>query len=110
MQEYLNRYNIPKTFKIFASDIDKDAINVASQGLYGTNILSDVPLQLLEKYFEKRSDGYQIKKELKNHVVFSHHNVLKDPPFINLDLAVCRNLLIYFDARLQKSLHRACAI
>ena len=103
MQEYLNRYNIPKTFKIFASDIDKDAINVASQGLYGTNILSDVPLQLLEKYFEKRSDGYQIKKELKNHVVFSHHNVLKDPPFINLDLAVCRNLLIYFDARLQKS-------
>ena len=103
MHEHQTRHNIPKTFKVFASDIDKNSIQVASQGFYSANILADVPLIFLEKYFEKRNKGYVVKKELKNHIVFSHHNVLKDPPFINLDLAICRNLLIYFDTRLQKS-------
>ncbi|MDX2304909.1 MAG: CheR family methyltransferase [Microscillaceae bacterium] len=103
LDEYRYIQKIPKTFKIFASDIDQEAIAKASQGKYGTNILADIPLQKLEKYFEKKGGNYEVRKELKNHIVFSHHNVLKDPPFINLDLVVCRNLLIYFDARLQKS-------
>ncbi|MFW6269833.1 MAG: chemotaxis protein CheB [Bacillota bacterium] len=88
--------------KIFATDINENAIRSASLGQYSASITADISLDKLEKYFIKKGEVYQVKKEIREMVVFSRHNIIKDPPFHKLDLITCRNLLIYFQSKLQK--------
>ncbi len=97
-----NRYNI----KIFASDIDSRAINTARTGLYPASIAGDLTLERLKRFFVLTSEDniYQVNKNIREMVIFSEHNVLKDPPFSRMDLISCRNLLIYLGERLQKKL------
>lgn len=90
--------------QIFATDIDRNAIDRARQGIYPENIVSDVSSERLRRYFNKVDNMYQIKKEVRESVVFALHNLAKDSPFTKLDLLCCRNLLIYFSAELQKKL------
>lgn len=90
--------------QIFATDISPDGIAFARVGLYGENIAADVSPQRLERFFQKLDGHYQIRKEVRDVVVFALHNINKDAPFIKLDLLVCRNLLIYLSGELQKSL------
>ncbi|WP_151086695.1 CheR family methyltransferase [Hymenobacter baengnokdamensis] len=90
--------------QIFATDISAEGIAVARVGQYGENIVADVSPERLERFFQKTESGYQIRKEVRDVVVFALHNINKDAPFIKLDLLVCRNLLIYLNAELQKSL------
>ncbi len=93
--------------KLFASDIDRRSIEIASRGFYPESIVADVEPHLLSKYFKKTDNGYQVEKEIRNIVVFAAHNVLKDPPFSKLDMVVCRNLFIYLKPDIQASLlHR----
>ncbi len=89
---------------IFASDIDKEAIDFARKGLYAESIADDVSSEFLLKYFTKKENGYELKKEIREMVVFAHHNVIKDPPFSKMDLITCRNLLIYINSDLQKKI------
>ena len=87
----------PVDFKVFATDADEDAIAAAKLGLYDDDDLQDLPSKVYRSYFEKNSSGrFKISDSLRKRIVFALHNVLKDPPFTNIDLLICRNLLIYF--------------
>ncbi|HMK56910.1 MAG TPA: CheR family methyltransferase, partial [Dissulfurispiraceae bacterium] len=90
--------------QIFATDIDKEAIDKARQGIYPANIAADMSRERLERFFLKEDNRYQISKSIREMVVFAPHNVIMDPPFTKLDLIFCRNLLIYLTAELQKKL------
>ncbi|EGW21795.1 chemotaxis protein CheB [Methylobacter tundripaludum] len=90
--------------QIFATDLDKDAIERARQGFYPEKIVADVSTERLSRFFVAENDGYRIKKEIREMVIFAQQNIFIDPPFTKLDLLSCRNLLIYFDSKLQKKL------
>jgi len=92
--------------QVFATDIDSRAIAVARAGLYPASIAADVSPERLARFFAEEPDGsaYRIHKGIRDMLVFSEQNVIKDPPFSRLDLIVCRNLLIYMDGDLQRKL------
>ncbi|MEK7804364.1 MAG: CheR family methyltransferase, partial [Planctomycetota bacterium] len=90
--------------QVFATDIDKDAIDKARQGVYASNIAADVSPERLQRFFIKEDNGYRLRKEIREMVVFAPQNVIMDPPFTKLDLVSCRNVLIYMTAELQKKL------
>jgi two-component system CheB/CheR fusion protein len=90
--------------QIFATDIDKDAVDRARQGLYLHTIASDVSPERLQRYFVKEDHGYRVAKHIREMIVFAPQNLIMDPPFTKLDLLCCRNLLIYFTGELQKKL------
>ncbi|MDK2842035.1 MAG: two-component system, chemotaxis family, CheB/CheR fusion protein [Anaerophaga sp.] len=92
------------SLQIFASDIDIDAINTARKGFFANNIASDVSPERLSRFFTKTEEGYRIKAEIREMVVFAQHNIIMHPPFTNIDLISCRNLLIYMVPELQKKL------
>ena len=89
------------SFQVFATDIDERAISFARTGLYPDSILADVTPSRVRQFFAKDAAHYRVKKELREHMLFAHHNVLSDPPFSRLDLICCRNLLIYLDREAQ---------
>jgi two-component system CheB/CheR fusion protein len=91
--------------QVFASDIDERAIAGARTGLYPESIFTDVPPSRLRAFFfAEAGKGYRIAKSVRDTVVFSTHNVLRDPPFSRVDLICCRNLLIYLDRKAQAQL------
>ncbi|MCF8362697.1 MAG: PAS domain-containing protein [Prolixibacteraceae bacterium] len=90
--------------KIFATDLDRRAIEIAGRGIYSESIVADVDTYLLRKYFHKNEGGFKINEEVRNMIVFASHNLLKDPPFSKLDLLICRNLFIYLKPDIQLSL------
>jgi two-component system CheB/CheR fusion protein len=93
------------TLQIFATDLDEDAIDRARQGLFGANIEADVSPERLQRYFmPAEKGGYRIRKDVRNTIIFARQNVISDPPFTKLDILCCRNLLIYFTAKLQEQL------
>ncbi|MBF0471880.1 MAG: chemotaxis protein CheR, partial [Gammaproteobacteria bacterium] len=87
--------------KVFATDVDRDAIAVASAGVYPESISADIPPELLSVYFTRRDSNFIIARQVREMVVFAQHNVFKDPPFTNIELVSCRNLLIYLQPVLQ---------
>ncbi len=89
--------------KIFASDADSDAIEFASAGVYPPNVQNDISEHRLHRFFNIDEAGnYVVNKLLRNMIVFATHNVLEDPPFSNMDLVVCRNMLIYLQTEAQE--------
>jgi len=94
----------PVSLQIFATDLDRGAIERARTGVYPLNIAADVSPERLERYFVRQDDGYRICKEIREMVIFSLQNVVMDPPFTRLDLLCCRNFLIYIELTLQKKL------
>lgn len=104
LHEFKRINNSPVDFKIFASDLDKKAITFASNGIYGPDILQQIPSFLLDRYFEREEKGYRVTKNLREKIVFAQHNLIADPPFIKMDLISCRNVLIYFTTATQRKL------
>jgi two-component system CheB/CheR fusion protein len=93
------------SLQIFATDLDKDAIDKARAGLYPENISADVSEQRLGEFFVRyEHGGYCVRKEIRETVIFAPQNLVMHPPFTKLDVITCRNLLIYLDAELQKKL------
>ncbi|WP_200898089.1 chemotaxis protein CheB [Methanosarcina sp. 1.H.A.2.2] len=91
--------------QIFATDIDSRAIGEARSGVYPASISIDISPERLERFFTQDSSGsYCIRKSIRDMIVFSEQDIIKDPPFSKLDLLSCRNLLIYMDRELQKKL------
>jgi len=88
--------------QIFATDISDFALDRARSGVYAANEASGISAERLKRFFVRRDGGYQIHKSVREMCVFAKQNVVKDPPFSNLDLISCRNLLIYFGPILQK--------
>ena len=100
-KEYMDTARKNIDVKIFATDIDNNAIEYASAGVYSDSISHDVSLERLNRYFIKKKDVYQVTKSIREMVIFSFHNVISNPPFFKIDLLSCRNLLIYFQPQLQ---------
>ncbi|MGB9133731.1 MAG: chemotaxis protein CheB [Methanosarcina sp.] len=91
--------------QIFATDIDSRAIVQARNGIYPASISLDISPERLERFFSKDSSGnYRIQKSIRDMIVFSEQDIIKDPPFSKLDLLSCRNMLIYMEGVLQKKL------
>ncbi|MCW8931944.1 MAG: PAS domain-containing protein, partial [Gammaproteobacteria bacterium] len=101
-REVMDKLNLSKDVKIFATDVDQNALQRASTGTYPESIMADLQPELVNKYFFSRDDGFQIARTIREMVVFAKQDLLKDPPFTNIDLVSCRNLLIYFQPVLQK--------
>lgn len=104
LSEYARRNDQHVTLQVFATDIDSRAIATARAGLYRPNALVDLPPELLKRYFTPEEGGFRIRKAIRDQLIFSEQDVLKDPPFSRLDLLSCRNLLIYLGPELQKRL------
>lgn len=101
IREYLGKYF---KIKIFGTDLDETVIKIARKGIYPENIKSDMSNARIKKFFRKKNDEYQVKKEIRELAIFAVHDVLKDPPFMKLDLISCRNLLIYLKSDAQNNL------
>lgn len=99
---YMKQHNLHCDLKIFATDVDKHALEIASQGYYPSNIAADMESNLLATYFTRQEEGYQILDEVRRLIVFAVHNILRDPPFSRLDFVVCRNLFIYLKPDVQQ--------
>jgi two-component system CheB/CheR fusion protein len=104
--EYLKSNSLSFDLKIFATDIDKAAIDIATKGVYPETIANDVSKERLDKFFIREGNTYKVVPELRRMIVFAHHDILKDPPFSKLDFLSCRNMLIYMNSDLQKNVLR----
>jgi len=103
MQERKENFKV----QIFATDIDREAIDYARAGVYSSSIIADVSPERLAHFFDQEQpDGstYRIHKTIRDMLIFSEHDLIKNPPFSKLDMISCRNLLIYMGAELQKKL------
>ena len=92
------------TLQIFATDLDRDAIEKAREGVFPDNIAADVSPERLDRFFIRGDRGYQVAKSIREMVIFAPQNIIMDPPFTKLDILSCRNLLIYLTQELQKKL------
>lgn len=102
IDDVLQKSNKNLEVKIFATDIDLDAIEFASRGCYPANNMHDVDPVFVKKYFSKQGSNVIVNPEIRKQIVFARHNILKDPPFIKNDLISCRNMLIYMNVILQR--------
>jgi chemotaxis methyl-accepting protein methylase len=95
-----------KNFKlqIFATDLDRDAIDKARQGVFSDKISADLTPEQLRRYFTEEEGGYRVRAAIREMVIFSPHSVIKDPPFTKLDILSCRNLLIYLTPEIQQKI------
>ena len=89
---------------IYATDLDNDAIESARRGQFPANISADVSPNRLNRFFNTNDEGYRIKTEIREMIIFAQHNLIMHPPFTRIDILSCRNLLIYMDAELQKKI------
>ncbi len=103
-REMLLKLKLDTKVTIFASDLDKEAIVFARKAVYPATIANAVSAERINKFFNKKDSAYHLCKEVRDMVVFAHHNVINDPPFSKMDLISCRNLLIYINSDLQKKI------
>ncbi len=96
--EELPQFNV----RIFATDVDADAIAFARRGLYSASALTGVPADVVDRHFNRVGDQFEVKKDIRSITVFGHHDLGQRAPFPRVDLALCRNVLIYFTTELQK--------
>lgn len=103
LYEHMEKIKKTFTLQIFATDIDKRAITHSRAGIYPANIAADVSKERLARFFIREPDNsYRVGKNIRDMLIFSEQDVIKDPPFSRMDLIVCRNLLIYMNSELQK--------
>jgi two-component system CheB/CheR fusion protein len=102
LAETMERLNLRLPVHIYATDLDSHAVETAREGMYSQGIVADVPHDRLEKFFFEEGSSYRIRRELRETIVFAVQNLLKDPPFTKMDLIVCRNVLIYLNAEIQR--------
>jgi len=104
LREFVRECRLEVKIQIFASDVDEVAIEHCRSGVYPDSISTDVNPERLRLFFRGTDSSYQVVKPLREMIVFAQHNLIKDPPFSKLDLLVCRNLLIYLNPEIQKSI------
>ncbi|MEO8553497.1 MAG: CheR family methyltransferase, partial [Kofleriaceae bacterium] len=100
--EHAQTLSAPPRIQLFATDIDERALAEARLGCYPDAIVADLSPERLQRFFMRENNQYRVVKELRELVLFSPHNVLRDPPFSRLDLVSCRNLLIYLNRDAQR--------
>ena len=111
LREHLERAKVQRSVQLFATDLDAELLAEARRGRYPADIAEHVSPERLARFFTREGSEYQVASELREMCVFSQHSLIRDPPFVQLDLISCRNVFIYLAADLQKKLipllHRA---
>ena len=100
--ECMNSLHINADVKIFATDVDQNAIAIAQKGIYSESLLDNLDQAMLDQYFEHTSGGYLVGEKIRKMIVFAKHNIFRDAPFSKLDLIVCRNMFIYVKPEMQQ--------
>lgn len=104
LHEAMDELELHRDVKVFATDVDAKAVEMAGKGMFTESILEDLSPERLSKFFQKKNDLYEITKDIRRMIIFAPHNIFQDPPFGKLDLISCRNVMIYFQPVLQKKL------
>jgi two-component system CheB/CheR fusion protein len=89
---------------MFGTDLSRDPLEFAKKGVYPASLVSDVPQEYLDKYFILEDGNFRIKPFIRNKIIFAEHNIIKDFPFHKMDVISCRNLIIYFNVKLQEEI------
>lgn len=87
--------------KIYATDLDEEALTIGRQAVYLSKALQEIPEELRQKYFDPNGNNYTFRSDLRRCVIFGRHDLIHDAPISRLDLLVCRNTLMYFNADTQ---------
>ena len=99
--EILGIEEFRKRIKIYATDVDEEALVQARQASYSARNINEVPLELRDKYFDIVNKNYVFRQDLRRCVIFGRHDLLQDAPISRLDLLICRNTLMYFNSETQ---------
>jgi two-component system, chemotaxis family, CheB/CheR fusion protein len=102
LSEMLDREAGLFNVRIFATDIDEDAVRFARRGVYPPSALGGLSEEQIARYFVEENGSYQVKKQIRGMIVFGEHDLAQRSPFPNVDLVMSRNVLIYFSAELQR--------
>ncbi|CAB3744416.1 Sensor histidine kinase RcsC [Paraburkholderia sediminicola] len=102
LTEELEKRRVTRPFMILASDVNRVALGRARQGVYPPGVALPIGEDRLERFFLVHADGYQVRQELREKVLFTPQNLIADPPFSRVDLISCRNLLIYLEPEAQQ--------
>ncbi|MGO1056012.1 CheR family methyltransferase [Crossiella sp. CA198] len=101
LAELLGPEDFRRRVKIYATDVDEEGLGQARHASYGDREVRDVPAELLERYFEPSGNRYVFRKDLRRSVIFGRNDLVQDAPISRIDLLVCRNTLMYFNAETQ---------
>jgi two-component system, chemotaxis family, CheB/CheR fusion protein len=101
MAESLGTEQFRQRVKIYATDLDEEALSQSRQALYSAKDIQGLPPELITKYFEPTGNRYVFRHDLRRSVIFGRHNLLQDAPISRIDLLVCRNTMMYFNAEMQ---------
>jgi two-component system, chemotaxis family, CheB/CheR fusion protein len=101
LQEEAAKHELRPPIQMFGSDLDARALALAREGRYPASIEADVSEDRLRRFFIREGEGYRVRQEGRDTILFAVHDLLKDPPFSHVDLISCRNVLIYLDRDLQ---------
>jgi two-component system CheB/CheR fusion protein len=104
LTEHAERLTVRPAIQVFATDLDEHAIAIAREGLYSNADVADLSEERLQRFFVHEAAGFRVRRDLRELLLFAHHNVIRDPPFSHLDLISCRNLLIYLTRFVQERL------
>jgi two-component system CheB/CheR fusion protein len=102
LSEHARLLDAPPALQVFATDLDEEVLSEARNGAYPEAIATDVSPERLRRFFVREHDGYRVRRELRETLLFAVHDLLADSPFSRLDLISCRNLLIYLDRTAQQ--------
>jgi two-component system, chemotaxis family, CheB/CheR fusion protein len=101
LAEAMDRDQFNKQVKIYATDLDEEALDKARIAVYSDREVESVPMNLLEKYFDRVGSSYAFNKDIRRAVIFGRHDLIQDAPISHIDLLICRNLLMYFNVDTQ---------
>ncbi len=102
VDELLDQLQVDVTVRIFATDLDEEAVAFARRGVYPARALDEMPDDVVERYFTPIGDEYEVRKHIRSMLVFGEHDLSRRAPFPRIDLILCRNVLIYFTPPLQR--------
>ena len=101
LSEYARTLAHPPAIQVFATDLDEDAVRTARDGVYPLAAEADLSEERIRQFFVRDPRGWRVRRELRETVLFAVHDVLRDSPFSRIDMASCRNLLIYLSREAQ---------
>ena len=105
LAEVLGEERFRRTVKLYATDVDDDALVTARHGVYASkDLLAAFPAETVSRYFEEANGGLGFRKDLRRALIFGRHDLVQDPPISRVDLLVCRNTLMYFTADTQRNI------
>lgn len=105
--DYLEKNRLENEVKIFATDVEREALEYAARGTYPDSIAADLPERDLRRFFSKNGGSLSVNSQVRQMVVFAAHNIISDPPFNKMDLVSCRNMLIYLKPAIQQRVLRS---